>query len=70
MRSAEYATDFNSEWKLDREKRVATLAHLDRLKDYTVPILPMIGCMRTAPPPGQAYRGTDLGPFGGNLDYN
>lgn len=71
MRSAEYATDFNSEWKLDREKGVATLAHpTDRLKDYTVPLLPMIGCIGTAPPLGQSYRATDLGPFGGNLDYN
>jgi acetamidase/formamidase len=71
MRSAEYTADFNSEWKLDRKTGVAVLAHpTDRLKDYTVPLLPMIGCIGTAPPTGQSYRATDLGPFGGNLDYN
>jgi len=71
MRSADYAADFNSEWKLDREKGVAVLARpTERLKNYTVPLLPMIGCIGTAPPAGQAYRGTDLGAFGGNMDYN
>src|SRR3954468_2891478 len=30
----------------------------------------MIGCVATAPPAGQSFRAVDLGPFGGNLDYN
>jgi hypothetical protein len=47
------------------------LAHpTPRLKNFTVPILPMLGCISTAPQGEQVYRGTDLGPFGGNMDYN
>jgi len=69
--AAQYDPAFDGEWKLDREKGVATLAHpTPRMKNFTVPILPMLGCIATAPPGEQAYRGTDLGPFGGNMDYN
>lgn len=69
--AAVYAPDFNSEWILDREKLVAHLAHpTERLKNLTVPILPMLGCLAVAPPGDEVYRGTDLGPFGGNMDYN
>ncbi len=68
---AQYDSAFDGEWKLDREKGVATLAHpTPRMKNLTVPILPMLGCIATAPQGDQAYRGTDLGPFGGNMDYN
>ncbi len=69
--AAQYDPGFDGEWKLDREKGVATLAHpTPRMKNFTVPILPMLGCIATAPPGDQVYRGTDLGPFGGNMDYN
>jgi amidase len=69
--SAEYDPGFDSEWKLDREKGIATLANpTPRMKNVAVPILPMLGCISTAPPGEQVYRGTDLGPFGGNMDYN
>jgi amidase len=68
--AAKYATDFDSEWRLDREKGVATLAHpTEALKNFVVPIHPMLGCIAVAPPGDEVYRGTDLGPFGGNLDY-
>ena len=71
VESAEYTPGFDSEWKLDREKRVATLAHpTDRMKNYKIPILEMIGCIATAPPSGQSFRAVDLGNFGGNMDYN
>ena len=30
----------------------------------------MLGCISVAPPGEEQYRGTDLGPYGGNLDYN
>jgi acetamidase/formamidase len=40
------------------------------MKNFTVPILPMIGCLAVAPAGAQSYRATDLGPFGGNMDYN
>jgi len=69
--AAQYDSTFDGEWKLDREKGVATLAHpTERMRNFTVPILPMLGCIATAPAGEQAYRGTDLGPFGGNMDYN
>jgi amidase len=69
--AAQYDPSFDGEWKLDREKGVAMLAHpTPRMKNFTVPLLPMLGCISTAPPGDQSYRGTDLGPFGGNMDYN
>jgi amidase len=69
--AAQYEPGFDGEWKLDREKGIAMLAHpTPRMKNLTVPILAMIGCIGTAPAGEQVYRGTDLGPFGGNMDYN
>ncbi|HEX4277080.1 MAG TPA: acetamidase/formamidase family protein [Bryobacteraceae bacterium] len=69
--AAQYDPAFDSEWKLDRAKGVAALAHpTERLKNFTVPILPMLGCISTAPAGDLAYRGTELGAFGGNMDYN
>lgn len=71
LAGAKYAQGFDTEWKLDREKGVATLAHpTERMKNYTVPLRPMIGCLATAPPFHQSFRTLDLGPFGGNMDYN
>ena len=69
--AAQYDAGFDGEWKLDREKNIATLAHpSSHLKNLVVPILPMLGCISTAPQGEQVFRGTDLGPFGGNMDYN
>jgi amidase len=69
--AAHYDAEFDGEWKLDRGKGIATLAHpTSRMKSLAIPILPMLGCIATAPPGDQVYRGTDLGPFGGNMDYN
>ena len=69
--AAHYEPAYDSEWSLDFAKGVARLAHpSERMKDYTVPILPMIGCLATAPAANQSYRSVDLGPFGGNMDYN
>jgi acetamidase/formamidase len=68
---AEYDPAFDGEWKLDPERGIASLAHpTPRMKNLRVQILAMIGCIATAPPGDQVYRGTDLGPFGGNMDYN
>src|SRR5207302_1902539 len=62
---------FDSEWKLDLAKGTASLAHpTERMRNFTVPILPMIGCLATAPAGKLSYRGTDLGAYGGNMDYN
>jgi amidase len=69
--AAKYQEGFNSEWALDRAAGVARLSHpSESMKNYTVPILPMLGCVGTAPAAGQSFRAVDLGPFGGNLDYN
>ena len=68
---AKYDPDFNSEWTLDIDKQVATLTHpTERLKGFTVPIKTMLGCISVAPAGEEQLRGTDLGPFGGNMDYN
>ena len=69
--AARYDSEFDGEWKLDRAKGSATLVHpTPRMKSLAIPILPMLGCIATAPPGNQVYSGTDLGPFGGNMDYN
>jgi amidase len=68
---AKYDAGFNSEWTLDLEKGIATLAHpTERMAAFTVPIKTMLGCVSVAPPGEDQARGTDLGVYGGNLDYN
>ncbi len=59
-------------WRLDRQRGVATpetpSAHL---KNFTVPLRPMIGCIAVAPGFGSAAPPTgDSGRFGGNMDFN
>src|SRR6185437_11352595 len=57
LAAAKYLPGFNAEWKLDRDKGIAMLAHpTERMKNYTAPIRPMIGCLATAPPNHQAIR--------------
>jgi acetamidase/formamidase len=71
VHDAKYDEKFDSEWKLDREKGIAMLAKpTDRLKNYTVKLQPMLGCLAVAPPAKQAFRTGYLGSFGGNMDYN
>lgn len=41
----------------------------DRLKNFTVPLRPMLGCVATAPGRGSVPTG-DSGGFGGNMDFN
>ena len=68
---AKYDPAVTGEWTLDMEKGVATLANpTERMKGFTVPIKTMLGCVSVAPPGMDQMRGTDLGVFGGNLDYN
>jgi len=62
---------YDSNWKLDREKGIGRLANpTGKLKDYTVPLHPMLGCVGVAPPGKMVYLSGFLGPFGGNMDYN
>ena len=69
--NAKYDPAFSGEWNLDLEKGVATLAHpTDTMKGFSVPIKAMLGCVSVAPSGLDQARGTDLGTYGGNLDYN
>jgi acetamidase/formamidase len=62
---------FNSRWRIDTTRNVAFLeAPAAALKNFTVPLLPMLGCVAVAPQGDLAIRTTDSGRFGGNMDYN
>jgi acetamidase/formamidase len=62
---------YNSDWTLDREHGFAMLQKpTDKMKDYRVPLAPMLGCVGVAPPGRMQYRSGFLGSFGGNMDYN
>jgi acetamidase/formamidase len=68
---AKYDAGFDSGWTIDMDKGVATMTHpTERMKGFTVPIKTMLGCISVAPAGEEQFRGTDLGPYGGNLDYN
>ena len=56
---------------LDRPNGVARLKNpTERLKNYTVKLQPMLGCVAVAPPAHQSLRTGYPGTFGGNMDYN
>jgi len=59
-------------WTLDIERGLATPEKPgDHLKNFSVPVRPMLGCVATAPGPANAAPGTgDSGRFGGNMDFN
>src|SRR5215813_185288 len=62
--------DNDVRWRLDRERMVATSERPgDHLKNFTVPLRPMLGCVATAPGRGSVVTG-DSGGFGGNMDFN
>lgn len=68
---AQYDPAVTGEWTLDLEKGVATPTHpTPGLRGFSVPIRTMLGCVSVAPPGADQLRGTDLGVFGGNLDFN
>lgn len=68
------ATDLGKpvRWKLDRERGVASpQTPTDRLKNFEVPVHPMLGGLAVAPGFGSAPMSTgDTGRFGGNMDFN
>ena len=65
------AQNFSSRWKLDKEKGVAYLEKpTDPLKQLTIPLQPMLGCVGVAPPGRDVVATRDSGVFGGNMDYN
>jgi acetamidase/formamidase len=59
-------------WHLDRDKGVATPEKPDtHIRDYTVPLRPMLGCVAVAVPPVIAAPNSgDSGFYGGNMDFN
>ncbi|QSQ11081.1 acetamidase/formamidase family protein [Myxococcus landrumensis] len=59
-------------WKLDLERGVASPeSPTERLKDFTVPLKPMLGGLAVAPDFGlPAFSTGDTGRFGGNMDFN
>jgi amidase len=59
-------------WHLDIQRGVATPDKPgEHLKQYTVPLRPMLGCVAVAPGSAQAAPGTgDSGRWGGNMDFN
>jgi len=59
-------------WRLDRQRMVATSEKPgDHLKQFEVPLRPMLGCVATAPGFASAPPPTgDSGRWGGNMDFN
>lgn len=59
-------------WHLDIAKGIATPENPGpNLKNYSVPLKPMLGCVATAVGPAQAAPPTgDSGGYGGNMDFN
>jgi acetamidase/formamidase len=71
VQRTKYNDKFNSDWALDREHGIARLAKpSEHLKNYTVRLQPMLGCIAVAPPDHQAVHTGFLGSYGGNMDYN
>jgi amidase len=68
--AAHYDPDFNGNWNQNQDRNIATLPASPGLPHLTIPMKTMLGCISVAPPGEEQYRGTDLGVFGGNLDYN
>jgi acetamidase/formamidase len=57
-------------WIIDAAAGRARLAEPPpALKDWSVPVEPMIGCFGVAPAMGQALSTATSGPYGGNMDY-
>lgn len=58
-------------WNLDRASGTATPDKpSDKLKDFRVMLRPMLGCVAVAPYWNRSEDTADLGPYGGNIDYN
>ncbi|CAM5205561.1 acetamidase [Bosea thiooxidans] len=58
------------EWAIDAEAgTVKLLEPTDRIKDWSFPLAPMLGCFGVAPERGQAISTATSGAYGGNMDY-
>jgi acetamidase/formamidase len=68
---AQYDPAVTGDWTLLPDKGIAVPTHpSEHMKNYSIPLKPMLGCISVAPQGDTQYRGGDLGPFGGNMDYN
>jgi amidase len=71
LMSLKRTNNFSSRWKIDATKGIAYLDQpSDALKQFSVPLQPMLGCIGVAPPGRDVVRTGDSGVFGGNMDYN
>ena len=71
VRNTKFDEKFSSRWLLDTNKGIAYLEKpTDPLKQFTIPLQPMLGCVGVAPPGRDVIRTGDSGIFGGNMDYN
>jgi acetamidase/formamidase len=69
-RQAEFDHAFDTAWRLDRDAGIAVLEKpSERLKNFSVKVQPMLGCVGVAPPANQTFGSEWLGPWGGNMDY-
>ncbi|QMV17967.1 acetamidase [Granulicella sp. 5B5] len=69
--AAKYDARFDGEWQVQNADGYATLTNpTPALKNLKLKMNPMLGCISVAPPGFEAFGGTHLGPYGGNLDYN
>ncbi len=63
--------NWSNVWNLDRGSGTATPDKpSDKLKNFRVKLIPMLGCVSVAPYWNQSFTTADLGQYGGNLDYN
>jgi amidase len=68
---AQYDNSVDGAWTILPDKGIAVPTHPGpHMKNYSIPLKPMLGCISVAPPGDQQYKGGDLGPYGGNMDYN
>jgi acetamidase/formamidase len=71
LTGAHYDNSVDGQWTILPDKGIAVPTHPGpHMKNYSIPLKPMLGCISVAPPGDQQYKGGDLGPFGGNMDYN
>jgi amidase len=75
--TTEYASENKQNWNttrwhLDAARQLGTLVNPpEHLKNFAVPLRPVLGCVGVAPGPGDAEVSTrDSGYLGGNMDFN
>ncbi|HET7085955.1 MAG TPA: acetamidase/formamidase family protein [Rhizomicrobium sp.] len=65
---AKYESGFTA-WKIDAAAGIATVVNpSDKLKNFSVKLSPMLGCVGVAPHGEETLAAGHLGPFGGNMD--